>query len=356
MSVACTLREVLAAFGHTAFRTCDAESKGITGDRLERAAASGDLRRLTRGTYLVADGHQLDAWRLAHSRARVWPGGEAVVGGDGAAQRWAIPLLAQAGPVPTLLLPTASRVRTGTKGGVRIVREDLSPEDVDEDDSGPGVTLPLRTAIDVIRHRRLDVRMAAATLSIAQRRHIERCTPLDPFQLSKWMTQEEVRDGVARSTIACLARAPRRGATHVRAALEFCDPRVESVLEALSWHDFLEAELPAPIPQAWVQGASGRWYCVDFLWRGARVIGEADGAVKYTAAQDVMAEKARQADLEAAGYRFVRWTWADAMGKRTFLRRVALAVVPRAVSQRDESTTSTGFPSPQDVRSPRFSA
>ena len=73
MSVARTLREVLAAFGHTAFRTCDAESKGITGDRLERAAASGDLQRLTRGTYLVADGSQLDAWRLAQSRARVWP-------------------------------------------------------------------------------------------------------------------------------------------------------------------------------------------------------------------------------------------------------------------------------------------
>lgn len=355
MSVARTLREVLAAFGHAAFRTCDAEAKGITGDRLERAAATGDLRRLTRGTYLVADGPQLDAWRLAQSRARVWPGGEAVVGGDGAAQRWAIPLLAQAGPVPTLLLPTASRVRTGTKGGLRIVREDLSPEDVDRDGTGPAVTLPLRTAIDVIRHRRLDVRMAAATLSIAQRRHVERCTSLDPFHLRRRLTQEEVRDGVAQSTISCLARAPRRGATHVRAALDFCDPRVESVLEALSWHDFLDAALPVPIPQAWVQGASGRWYCVDFLWSGARVIGEADGAVKYTAAQDVMAEKARQADLEAAGYRFVRWTWADAMGKRTFLRRVELAVSPRAAAL-DESTTSRGLPCPQDVRSPRFSA
>jgi len=355
MSVARTLREVLAAFGHAAFRTCDAEAKGITGDRLERAAATGDLRRLTRGTYLVADGPQLDAWRLAQSRARVWPGGEAVVGGDGAAQRWAIPLLAQAGPVPTLLLPTGSRVRTGTKGGLRIVREDLSPEDVDRDDTGPAVTLPLRTAIDVIRHRRLDVRMAAATLSIAQRRHVERCTSLDPFHLRRRLTQEEVRDGVAQSTISCLARAPRRGATHVRAALDFCDPRVESVLEALSWHDFLDAALPVPIPQAWVQGASGRWYCVDFLWSGARVIGEADGAVKYTAAQDVMAEKARQADLEAAGYRFVRWTWADAMGKRTFLRRVELAVSPRAAAL-DESTTSRGLPCPQGVRSPRFSA
>jgi hypothetical protein len=124
----------------------------------------------------------------------------------------------------------------------------------------------------------------------------------------------------------------------------------------LSWHDFLEAALPVPTPQAWVQGASGRWYCVDFLWSGARVIGEADGAVKYTAAQDVMAEKARQADLEAAGYRFVRWTWADAMGKRTYLRRVELAVSPSDVSRQNESTTSTGFPSPQDVRSPRFSA
>jgi len=356
MSVARTLREVLTAFGHTAFRTCDAESKGISGDRLERAVASGDLRRLTRGVYLVADGPQDDAWRLAQTRAGAWPGGVAVIGGDGAAQRWGIPLLAQFGPVPTLVLPAASRVRTGTKGDVRIVREDLSPEDVDAGDTGPAVTLPLRTAIDVIRHRRLDVRMAAATLSIAQRRHIERCTPLDPFQLRKWMAREEVRDGVSRSTLDCLARAPRRGATHVRAALGFCDPRVESVLEALSWHDFLDSALPVPVPQAWVQGASGRWYCVDFLWSEARVIGEADGAVKYATAQDVMAEKARQADLEAAGYRFVRWTWADAMGTRTYLRRVERVLSRHGPSREDASTTSSGFPSPQDVRRPRFSA
>jgi hypothetical protein len=198
--------------------------------------------------------------------------------------------------------------------------------------------------------------MAAATLSVAQRRHVERSTALNPYQLRRRLTQEAVRDSVARATMACLARAPRRGASHVRAALDFCDPRVESVLEALSWHDFLVAALPVPIPQAWVQGASGRWYCVDFLWSGARVIGEADGAVKYSAPQDVMAEKARQADLEAAGYRFVRWTWADAMGKRTFLRRVEWAVSPRGVSRQDEGTTSAGSPSPQDVRRPRFSA
>ncbi len=65
-----------------------------------------------------------------------------------------------------------------------------------------------------------------------------------------------------------------------------------------------------------VFGGSGRTYYGDFVWRRHRLIGEADGVGKYgdTAAairQALRAERARQADLEAGGWRVVRWVTGD---------------------------------------------
>jgi very-short-patch-repair endonuclease len=68
------------------------------------------------------------------------------------------------------------------------------------------------------------------------------------------------------------------------------------------------AGLPAPELQAWVQGADGRPYRADFFWRKQRVIGEADGLVKYATIDDVRAEKRREDALRQAGYALVRWT------------------------------------------------
>jgi very-short-patch-repair endonuclease len=69
----------------------------------------------------------------------------------------------------------------------------------------------------------------------------------------------------------------------------------------------LLAGLPAPELQGWVTGADGRAYRADFLWRDQRVIGEADGLVKYTGIEDVRAEKRREDALRQAGYTLVRW-------------------------------------------------
>lgn len=65
-----------------------------------------------------------------------------------------------------------------------------------------------------------------------------------------------------------------------------------------------------------VFGGSGRTYYGDFVWRRHRLIGEADGVGKYgdTAAairQALRAERARQADLEAGGWRVARWVTGD---------------------------------------------
>lgn len=75
----------------------------------------------------------------------------------------------------------------------------------------------------------------------------------------------------------------------------------------------------------WVSGASGRSWRVDFLF-GGRVIGECDGAVKYAETDSLWKERKRQADLEAAGYIVVRWTWEEIVyHPHAVLARIALA-------------------------------
>lgn len=74
------------------------------------------------------------------------------------------------------------------------------------------------------------------------------------------------------------------------------------------------------MPQLQVEVRTG-WtlYRGDFGWLEQQVLGEFDGKVKYgellaageTAADAVMREKRREADLRAAGWGIVRWTWSD---------------------------------------------
>jgi very-short-patch-repair endonuclease len=66
------------------------------------------------------------------------------------------------------------------------------------------------------------------------------------------------------------------------------------------------AGLPRPELNAAVLGHE-----VDFLWRSVRVVAEADGYAFHGSAQSFQADRRRDAELAAAGYRVLRFTWAD---------------------------------------------
>ncbi len=93
-----------------------------------------------------------------------------------------------------------------------------------------------------------------------------------------------------------------------------------------------EVGLPVPVLQFEVFDDYGRWLGrTDFAWLEYGVVGEFDGAVKYTGterevAAAVMAEKRRQAAIEAAGWVVVRWTWPDLNDRRAFRNRIATAL------------------------------
>jgi very-short-patch-repair endonuclease len=101
-----------------------------------------------------------------------------------------------------------------------------------------------------------------------------------------------------------------RGCQHAVDVALLADALAESPLESVSRYRMHLAGLPCPELQITIDLPSGR-VRVDFLWRQQRVVGEADGMVKYTDAEVLRMEKRRQVWLEDAGYQVVRWVWDE---------------------------------------------
>jgi hypothetical protein len=112
------------------------------------------------------------------------------------------------------------------------------------------------------------------------------------------------------AVLADCARWP--GLTRARQVVEFSDARSESALESVSRVVFREQRIPPPELQEWVGGDDvgvvGR---ADFLWRRFGTIGEADGALKYADPQRAIRQLRRDAELRAAGFQVVHFTWDD---------------------------------------------
>lgn len=357
MTIAHTVSLVRSAFADEAFTSAEAQAHGIGPDRLERASRAGTLRRLRKGIYVLGSSEVADALALVTCRARLLSdrGILAVIAGSTSAGVWDVPIIGARPDAmalnPTLYVDATSGVREGMRDGVRVVRTDLAPQDVWEGGThSPSVLLssrllvcmPMRTAVDITRHLRLGVAPAVAALSAAQRRHaalVDGGTPPPTLraihaegphgggwraesQLTGKLQSAHLREMLNDELMAALLRTPRLGLRHVYEGLPYVDPRLETALEAISWTLMRRSGLPVPLLQHWVTGASGKRYRVDFFWPEFRLIGEADGAIKYRRVADVMAEKDRHADLADAGHGFVRWTWHDAWVTQAFLGRI----------------------------------
>ena len=111
----------------------------------------------------------------------------------------------------------------------------------------------------------------------------------------------------------------------VAQAVQLADPNAESPLESKSRGRVFLAKLPMPELQVEVWTGIGN-FRVDFYWPQFRLIGEADGRVKYTDSDVLWREKRRQLALEAQGYQVMRWSWEDVTtGRDAWLRRLRTA-------------------------------
>jgi hypothetical protein len=101
------------------------------------------------------------------------------------------------------------------------------------------------------------------------------------------------------------------GIARARQVADFSDGLAESVFESIARVAFHEAGLPPPELQAQV-GGDGRVIArVDFYWRAYSTIAEADGAGKYADPGVARRQLQRDAELRAAGFQVVHFTWAE---------------------------------------------
>jgi hypothetical protein len=102
-----------------------------------------------------------------------------------------------------------------------------------------------------------------------------------------------------------------RGIGTVRRALPLVRTGAQTPLETLSRLRLVIAGLPEPRLQVPLHDADGLVGYVDMLWDDLNVVGEADGALKYTTGAVLLEEKRREDRIRALGYMVVRWTWDE---------------------------------------------
>jgi len=272
----------LAARQHGVVSVPQLLALGIGHEAVKWRARQGRLHRVHRGVYAV--GHA----RLT-LRGRWWAAvlacggpGSAVLSHRSAAALW--DLLPAPGTPPEV---TTLR-RSASTPAVRVHRSaTLRDGDVTEDDGLP-VTTASRTLADL-----------AAVLSPHQLGRV--CQRAEHLRLLDAAPLSGRRSRALRAALAELAHH---------------DPQVtRSELEERFLALLGAAGLPRPAVNATVAGLE-----VDVLWPAHRLVVELDGAATHLTPTAFEEDRRRDAALQAAGYRVVRFTW----------RRVARE--PRAVA------------------------
>jgi Protein of unknown function (DUF559) len=125
------------------------------------------------------------------------------------------------------------------------------------------------------------------------------------------LREEAVTKPGLRAVLDGCGRWP--GVRQARRVVEFADERAESPLESAARVVFDRCGLDPPELQATVFTARDA-FRVDFLWRGQRLVAEADGLLKYADRGDVVKELERDRLLRDAGYKVAHFTWAELFG------------------------------------------
>jgi len=371
LATAALLRDT---FGTATFTTAAAEAAGVPRHRLHSATRADLVVRLRQGSYRLPPERHSDSHRrraangdedMPRPYATTGEGrhpalstaeelrlrdrlqgfdrdgipasiGERTAARLGDVDLWGIPTERY----PIIVVPRGS-ARRGSCGGITIIERDVEPRHRTTTD-GPDplpVVDPLQAALQVAAMPRIDMAARVAVINSGMRRQLAQSERLTGPEAEARLLSYFGEHRVCRALLLqAHHRAEAIDVQHRRTLLEAvsrADPRIETVLESISWNAFIDAELDLPTPQVTLVGASGRRWRVDFVFDD-RVIGECDGAMKYGNADSLWREKKRQEDLEQAGYIVVRWTWEEIMHRpwevvERIRRALARAAALRAV-------------------------
>ena len=240
---------------------------GVTASAIRHRVARGRLHRVHRGVYaLDAPPLRPGARELA---AVLACGSGAVLSHRSAAILWNL-LPDRPGPVHV----TTARHRTGPPG---VVTHRADPP-ATRHRQVPLTTVP-RTLLDL-----------AATVPHELERALNEARVLE--LVTEASLDEQLRSGHARG-VAALRAAATTGPTLHRS-------EAERRLLTLIAH----ARLPRPETNTRVAG-----YEVDVLFRDQRLVAEVDGYAYHSTPRAFERDRRKDADLQAAGYRVLRFTW-----------------------------------------------
>lgn len=256
----------LAARQHGVVTTAQLLSAGLSRSAIAHRVERGWLLPVFHGAYQV--GPVAAAW--GREMAAILLAGEsAVLSHHTAAAIWGI--RSHTGDVHV----TVSRGHPRNKPGVRIHRcHSLNAAVL----HGLPLTTPARTLVDLASHLR--------------RHELDRATE-----------QTQILGLASRDEIAAQLKS-QRGVGALRAALHDEPTLTRSEAERRLLDLVREARLPRPETNAMVGG-----YEVDMLWRRHRLVVEVDGYAFHSGRAAFERDRRRDAALQAAGYRVVRFTW-----------------------------------------------
>jgi hypothetical protein len=283
---------------------------GVTDEMIRTALRRGRIMRIRQGVYLSTDAWPPDAGAQQLMRARAESAGSvlAVISRESAAIVWGLPSPTVVGwedHRPSVSFPAGAGVNRRS-GRVARHEEQLPAHHLTRDPEGYAVTRVERTVVDLAAG--LPLPEMLVLLDAATR-----------IRVSSFVTSPRRSDfanqrliDAARSQLVDVARERRQ--VKVAAACAHADPRRESPAESLSAGYFILADLPAPLLQHRIR-IQGATFYPDFLWAQRRLIGECDGASKYSdrSGHAMVQEKQREQRLRDAGFSIVRWLAAEIM-------------------------------------------
>jgi very-short-patch-repair endonuclease len=269
---------------------------GLSTGTLDRAISAGVLRRVRRAVYsadplparprYLVDGDGVAAAHVLRVRSVLLSLGDTVTAcGRTAAVLRGWGLLVE--PAKVEVAVRNGRDEVDTDGVLVTQRRRLDRERLEVlGAAGLWVTTALQTAVD-----------ALVTLPV-----LDAVVLVDSALRSGEVRLEDL-EGAA-------ARLPgRREAARARRALGWCDPLSGSVLESVLRVRLRQADFDGFATQQVLHAACGkRILRVDFCWEEARLVVEVDGARWH---QDLERDRTADNALAAAGWRVLRFGWAE---------------------------------------------
>ncbi|SCG38911.1 Transcriptional regulator, AbiEi antitoxin, Type IV TA system [Micromonospora siamensis] len=269
----------------------EALAAGLTRAQIRSLYRSGRWVRVARGCFVAAPGDDVARMRRARIVAAVASlGPSAVAVLDTAAELHRMQGLRLTSAIHVSVPVDSPRPQRLGDPDLVVHQLTLGAADVCTV-AGVPATTPARTAADVIL--RVDRYAAVCVLDSAMNRRL--LTPEDLAALP---------ERIAR----------RRGAVAARKCLVEVDGRAQSPLETRSRLRCVDGGVPPEDLQVEVRDEDGYLLGVgDLGWRSARVLAEADGQGPHRTPQAVFEDRMRQNRLVNAGWKVLRFTWADTL-------------------------------------------